>query len=88
MSNFGITPAILRTVLSRDLGVSEANIEVVSFSLAPGTKKGDGFACEMMAVEVEYRLEEADISGKRNYMAKVLPENQSRAEALKKVGWS
>ena len=51
-----LTAAILRSVLARDLGVPESSIEVFSFSISPGSNKGDNFVCDIKAVEVEYRV--------------------------------
>ena len=87
---FGITADILRIAVASDLGLSESLIEILSFSISPGSKMGDNFSCDVKAVEVEYHVKDRveDTPGQNKtsyYMAKVFPESDERIRFLKEV---
>ena len=68
--------------LSKDYGVPTELIEVENFVLKPGSKKGDGFACQIAAVQFQAKVDGKSID--KSYIAKYGPEG-NRGEILTKV---
>ena len=68
--------------LSKDYGVPTELIEVENFVLKPGSKKGDGFSCQIAAVQFQAKVDGKSID--KSYIAKYGPEG-NRGEILTKV---
>ncbi len=69
--------------MSKEHNVPVDVIEISNVSIRDGSKKGDGFACEIAAVQFQ-----AGFNGQvleKNYIAKYVDPNAKRAEMLKLV---
>ncbi len=68
--------------MSKEHNVSPESVEIENISIKAGSKKGDGFACEIAAVQFEATFNGQKLE--KNYIAKYAPDGH-RGEMLKFV---
>ncbi len=81
-----LTADILRLAVSAAANCNAADVEVDTFDVSAGTKKGDNFSCIMKVVELKAKVngEEREF----NFMTKGLPLQPAREQMTRKVSQS
>ena len=85
-SQHRITEDIVAASMARDLGVAADDVVVKDFKVSEGSNRGDNYACEMKAIDVEATVKGEDVE--RHYMAKCYPMAEFRVTGLKEARMS
>ncbi len=71
-----------KAAVSKEHNVEAEGLEIENLSITAGSKKGDGFACNILAIEFDVTLNGEKMT--KNYIAKYTPEG-TRREMLRRV---